>query len=246
MSDLYPVLAPRWFLQPGEDPSVFFHFGRRDPDVLPPDQGDALSNPEDETSGGFLTALLPVGAAWGTPDNQARDPQSVIARFWTAMGAGLGDAYRTLFGVVLESTAVTLAHSLEDWEADYGLPDQCFGQGLNPDGRLRALLVKIRSAGTITVGDFIALAKSADLDVTIDEPMPFECGISDCGGAHSTGYFQTYYWIVRVANGSVRRFEAGVSELGVDRLSDYSEAEGLECLFRRVAPAWTQPVFSYS
>ena len=238
--------AARWPRHLGEDEQAFFHFAREDTSIAVPDQADVLADPNDETSGSFLTALLPRGAAWGTPDNQALDPLSVLARFWRAIGSALGDAYRVLFGVVLESTAVTIVNSLDDWEIEYGLPDPCLGPDQTIDKRMRSLLLKIRSGGTITPADFIRLAADAGYTITIDEPEPFCAGGSECGGTDeiSGGEPTEYVWIVNVPNVALYEFHVGEGEAGLTPLGDLGLPDDLICLFKAMKPAWTTVVFS--
>ncbi|MER8403556.1 DUF2313 domain-containing protein [Mesorhizobium sp. M1307] len=238
--------AVRWPRYPGEDELAFFHFAPDDPFIGAPPQGDVLSDPSDEAGEGFLTALLPKGAAWGTPDNQALDPLSVLSRFWRAVGSAFADAYRALFGVALESTAVTLVTSLDDWEIEYGLPDPCLGPDQTIDSRMRSLLLKIRSGGTITPADFIKLAADAGYAISIEEPTPFRAGASTCGGpeAIAGGEVVEYVWIVSVPGVSVEFFRAGDGRAGETPLGRLGLPDDLICLFNALKPAWTTIVFS--
>lgn len=197
-------------------------------EVLPPAPWDALANPtvEDLLPGGL--ALWPRGAAWGSPDGMAAPTTSVLARFTKALLGGFADLYARLYGITQESRAVTLVDSLADWEADYGLPDGC-SPALTEDGRKRALVARVRSSATITPQDFIQLARLEGFDIAIEEPAVFECGFSECGGQHTVGDVrQEVFWVVHVY---------GVADdgTGIDRL---------RCLFSRLYPAWTQPVYA--
>ncbi|RWO57313.1 MAG: DUF2313 domain-containing protein [Mesorhizobium sp.] len=238
--------AARWPRYPGEDELAFFHFAPDDPFIGPPPQGDVLSDPSDETAEGFLTALLPKGAAWGTSDNQALDPLSVLARFWRVIGSAFADAYRALFGVTLESTAVTLVNSLDDWEIEYGLPDPCLGPDQTIDARMRSLLLKIRSGGTITPADFIKLAADAGYAISIEEPTPFRMGGSAMGGTQALGggYPSEYVWIVKVPGVSVDHFRMGVGRMGETPLGKLGLPDNLVCLFKALKPAWTIVIFA--
>lgn len=238
--------AVRWPLRIGENPACLFHFAPGQIEIAVPPLNDALSDPDDETAGSFLAALLPTGAAWGTPDNQARDPQSVLAQFWTAVGSAFGDAYRTLFNVTLESSAVTLVQSLDDWELDYGLPDLCLGSDPTEDQRRRSLIMKIRSAGTITPADFVQLAADAGYSITIEEPMPFRMGASRMGGPDALSGKDPveYVWIVHVPGVSVDPFRMGDARMGFTPLGNLGVPEDLKCLFNRVKPAWTTVIFA--
>lgn len=239
-------MSDRWPRLLGEDERSFFHFAPDDAGTFVPQQTDALSDPSDETAEGFLTALLPKGAAWGTPDGQSLDGGSVLARFWRAIGSALGDAYRALFRVSQESTAVTLATSLPDWEVEYGLPDPCLGPEATIDARMRSLLLKIRSKGTITPADFISLAADAGYSISIEEPTPFRMGASAMGGAESLGggYPSEFCWIVSVAGVPVEHFRMGDGRMGETPLGRLGLPDDLVCLFNALRPAWTKLIFS--
>ena len=239
-------MSDRWPRYPGEDELADHHIAPTDRS-LPgaPVQRDPLADPTDEEGERLLTPLLPRGPAWGTADGQALDGDSRLARFWRAIGVGFGDAYRALYAVAQESTAVTLDTSLPDWEADYGLPDPCLGPDQTFDQRLRSLLMKIRSGGTITPVDLITLAGDAGYEITIEEPTPFRMGASTMGGeeALSGGEPVELVWIVSVPNVPVDYFRMGDARMGFTPLGALGLPDDLLCLFRAVKPAWTILVF---
>lgn len=210
------------------------------------DDRDVLAAPDDDAMATLLARLLPPGAAWRTPDAASFDASSTMGRTLRGFAAQLGETFRRLFATGQESTASTLIDSLEDWEAEYGLPDPCFGFDQTRAQRIRALLARVRSKGTITPGDFIRLAASIGYVVTITEPRAFGCGMSPCGGSHGCGDAVHYFWRVHVSGRSVDWFRAGVGRTGVTPLGDVSQATDLECLFRALAPAWTRVIFDYS
>ena len=217
---------------------------------LPPDVSDAESNPGTDHLAPQLAAQLPLGAAWRSPDGAAFDFDSRMGGMIRAQCGVLIETYRRLFQVAgQESTAATLVESLEAWEAEFGLPDRCLGDGGPRASRIERLIEKIRDTGTITPADFIALAERLGYTITIEEPTAFEVGISDCGGVDElSGDPDTaveFDWIVTVHGTAIYEFEAGISETGVDRLLDFEEATGLVCLFRDRAPAWTRVIFAY-
>lgn len=211
-----------------------------------PAAGDALSDPPAGTVTETLYGLLPAGAAWRTPAGRAFDADSRLGGLLKGLAGDIVTLYRRIWQVAQEATPSTLVDSLEDWEAEYGLPDPCFGDDQTRAMRIRALLLQFRSKGTITRSDFVQLAASVGYEITIEEPRPFEFGISWCGGEEGTDGTAEYYWIVRIPGRAHKRFEFGVSETGIDPLLDISFATELECLFRALAPAWTRPVFDYS
>lgn len=240
--------AVRSPLFPGEPPTALLALkpsGLTPPPVPP--VADLLSDPTPEMLAPSFYDLLPPGSAWRSPDGTAFEVgNSMLGRFWLAISSEFATLYRRLYGVSMESTATTLVDGLEDWEAEYGLPDPCLGEAQSEALRRNALILKVRSAGTITVADFIDLAASAGYGISIREPMSFECGISNCGGVDEMGGAIEYYWIVKVSGFPIFNFECGVSECGIHALTDFGRASDLECLFRAIAPAWTRPIFDYS
>lgn len=246
MADPAPGRAPLW---PGEGGTALIHVrpvgggGPPRPRTL-----DALAEPAADDLAPSLYAMLPQGAAWRTPDAAAFDANSRLGGFLRGFAGVLAATYRRLFGIAMESTATTLVASLEDWEADFGLPDPCLGDNPGLDARLASLVAKIRSKGTITPADFVALAASVGHDVTIDEPLPWRCGRSRCGQASERlggGLAVEFYWIVSPGAATVIPFRAGFARAGITPLGEVQRLQDLECLFRAVAPAWTQPVFNY-
>jgi len=219
---------------------------------LLPGQTDALADPQVEDIAESLYQLLPPGPAWRSPDAAAFDANSRLGGFLRALARDLVRLYRRVFGLTLESTASTLADSLDDWEADFGLPDICFGDGQTASMRRRVLLARVRDSGTISPRDFVELATVLGYQIEIEEPRPFEFGGSAYGGSDQmvggddAGNAIQFHWIVRIAGVTSDRFEFGVSQYGLDRYLDFNEAHALECVFRRIAPAWTRPIFDYS
>ncbi|MEP9378378.1 hypothetical protein ABLE91_16805 [Aquabacter sp. CN5-332] len=213
-------------------------------EVLPPAPWDALADPsvEDLLPGGL--ALWPRGAAWGTPDGMAASTDSLLADFTRAMLAPFADLYRRAYGITQESRVLTLSYSLADWEADYGLPDECAAPGGGFAARLRAVLTRYRAVAVIRPQDFIRLARQEGFNTAIEEPAQFECGFSECGGEHTLGDVkQEVYWIVHVYDLAVDYFRVGESECGFDPLFEIIGIERLQCIFRRLYPGWTQPVY---
>jgi uncharacterized protein YmfQ (DUF2313 family) len=234
-------------MDPGRTSSGVYQLA---PSPLPwpdrPAQADALADPAPALMAEHLYGLLPTGSAWRSPDGAAFDANSRLGGLMRALAGDLVTLYRRIFQAGQESTAATLVDGMDDWEAEYGLPDPCFGENQSRSQRLRALLLKVRSTGTITRADFARLAASVGYTITIEEPLPFEFGRSWCGGEEGTDGAADYHWIVRVPGRAHAYFEFGVSEFGIHPMLDIAFATDLECLFRALAPAWTRVVFDYS
>ncbi len=214
-----------------------------------PRQEDALSAPTTDDLAPPLADLLPRGFAWRTPDGAAFDFSSIMGRFVRGIAAGLATLYARVWSVLAESTASTLATGLADWEAEYGLPGPCVGFDPSAEVRLRALLAKVRSTGTITPQDFIDLAACWNFTITITEPLPFRAGASRCGAGERVNggaVPSEFVWIVRPAGSAILPFRAGAARAGATRLGEIVRNTTLECIFEHLKPAWTRVVFDYS
>lgn len=205
---------------------------------------DALARPESDDLIRASVALLPQGAAWGSPDGEAISLDSWHARFVRVLLHPFLALYTRLWLLVREGAASQSDLLLDLWEADYGLPDACTAGNGSKAERLRALSAKVASIAVSTPGDFILLASQYGFTITITEPCLFECGFSECGGEHETGNPrpEETYWEVSIVDGAVDYFTCGESELGHDRLFDLGESALLLCMLRRLAPGWTLPI----
>ena len=231
---------------PGRTTSGLYQFQPATQAAVFPSQVDALSSPSTDDLAPVLYDLLPHGAAWRSPDGAAFEADSRLGAFLRSLVGDMATLYRRLFRVSQESTAVSLVDGLVDWETDFGLPDPCFGEDQSTAQRTRALILKVRSKGTVSPNDFVALAASVGYEITIREPRPFAFGFSQTGWDDSTGEAVAYFWFVRVSGVGSRNFEFGVSQTGIHSLLDIARLTDLECLFRALAPAWTRVVFDYS
>lgn len=231
----------------GSDGSAALHLKPRWPWPPLPGQADALASPTADDISPHLADLLPMGAAWRTPDGAAFDWASRMGGLLRGFAGALATLYARLFGIAAESTASTLVDGLADWEIEFGLPDVCAGLDATREGRVRALLAKVRSTGTITPDDFIALAHDLGVSVKIGEPMPFRAGASRCGASEPCSDFDLpMTWVVRPGATEIVPFRAGKARAGTTPLGEIVRRERLECLFNAIKPAWTKVVFDYS
>ncbi|WP_176083112.1 DUF2313 domain-containing protein [Martelella sp. HB161492] len=206
---------------------------------------DSLTAPENDELITPALSFWPQGAAWGTPDGEAMPLSTTLAKFTRVLLSPFIDLYARAYALVSESTVQGISVTLDQWEADYGLPGPCgVGNGTTAE-RLRELETKLLSAAVITPGDFIALAKTYGFEITIEEPAVFECGFSECGGEHELGPLsEERYWFVTVRNLAVDYFRVGESQLGSDPLFSLGAAERLLCMLKQFAPAWSIPVLA--
>lgn len=213
--------------------------------VPAPQPWDSLANPaNDELIGAALT-FWPPGAAFGSPDGEAIPLSSVIARLTRVLVSPFELLYARAYRLAMESSVFGVDALLAEWEAEYGLPDDCVGGTASVTERLRALEAKVASVTEITPGDFIRVAASYGFEIAIEEPAVFQCGFSECGGEHGCGDpREEVYWIVHVSGLAFDYFRAGESECGYDPLFSIGDAERLLCILRKISPAWTIPILA--
>jgi uncharacterized protein YmfQ (DUF2313 family) len=168
----------------------------------------------------------------------------MLGRFTQVLLDGWVWLYARSFNLAREATVQGASELLPEWEADHGLPEECFASTERTTAeRLKDLARKVMAEGVNHPTDFVRLASDYGFEIEIEEPDIFGCGFSECGGFHEVGFYtEETYWIVRVQNVSVSYFEAGAGETGYDPLFSFGAAEQLLCLVRKLAPAWTIPV----
>ncbi|MCQ0986391.1 putative phage tail protein [Jiella marina] len=211
------------------------------------DRTDPLSDPDIEAVLPAALSIWPKGAAWGSPDGQAIDGDSVYARLTRAVFAPFAEFYRLAFAESNEWFVLQLETSLADWEREYGLPNECARPDQSYQTRFYTLLNKVRSKGTITPQDFCRLAHFAGFRIKIEERFGFRCGFSRCGGEHFLGSAaQEGYWIVHVYDLRKEYFRVGSSRVGRDPLFRIVGIQELICLFEVVEPAAFKAVFRYA
>lgn len=204
---------------------------------------DALANPSNDDLIGAALTMLPQGAAWGSPDGQAISLKSRLAGLMRVVVDSFQWLYQRIWTLARNASVQGVDELLPEWEAEYGLPDNCVTGETGVAERLRALAAKVAAIAIITPGDFIRLAATYGFAIQIEEPAIFECGFSECGGEHAVGDIrQESYWIVRTYSIAVDYFRCGESECGFDPLFTFGDGERLICILRRLAPAWTEPI----
>jgi hypothetical protein len=125
----------------------------------------------------MVLGLLPSGPAW----DGARESGTVMNQFWTAVAALFAWVYSTLCAYQKEFLCTTAVYSLDQWAAEYGLPDQCDPYAYN-------LCTKVNELFEPTGSSFVAVAKANGWVVSCnDTPIPepvagcFECGCTPLG-----------------------------------------------------------------
>ncbi|PZQ13626.1 MAG: hypothetical protein DI565_13875 [Ancylobacter novellus] len=152
---------------------------------LPIDPPEVVDKQTDPTVAEILpqvVALTPRGPAWGTDEvGNAASVSPRMAQFWTAIAAWVVDLNVRESTVANEIFSSAIVTSLEDWEAELGLPD-AFGP-LASTVKARIATARIRHAGgsCVSAADFIGLAKLVGATITVEEPDQFQVDASELG-----------------------------------------------------------------
>lgn len=185
-----------------------------------------------------LHALLPQGSAW------PRAPGTMLDALLGAIAdraAAQHARIRTLADD--ESFPAAAAEMLADWERAYGLPDGCGGEGDSVAQRRAALLARIAERGGQSRAYFIGVAAALGFDVTIEEIRPARIGVARIGDPiYSEAWIFT--WRMNAPATTITPTRIGISRIG-DPLRSWGNNR-LECVIRRIAPAHTTVLFSYS
>lgn len=187
------------------------------------------------------TATLPMGRAWRTEIGSVRyrllQPLSVAL-------ATFSQRVDTLF--FTERLPWAAVELLPAWEKSLGLPDDCAPTDQTLRERQQAVQSKLQRRGGASQPYFKQIAATLGYDVEITRSQPFICGLSQCGGTHEIGGSDLWFvWRVKVPGPRVTYFECGRSICGVDAMASFRQAEDLECVFRKIEPAYSTLIFSY-
>ena len=183
----------------------------------------------------ILTQLLPRGRAWRTDD------ASVLGRLMGALARPFAALHaRILVLLDVEADPAQTVELLADWEAEFGLPDDCCPQGATLAQRRTALLARIADPGGQSRARMIAVAKSLGYDITITEFEPLCAGFS--AGALAYGDDWCFAWQVNAPSHSVRYWSAGD---GAGELLTIWDSTTLECVLNRIKPSHSVLIFSY-
>lgn len=144
----------------------------------------------------------------------------------------------------------TVTESLDEWELEYGLPDDCYSDiALTAAERQKILLAKYASIGGQNPQYYIDIANDLGFTVTITEFNGARFTIDTYGGLTGTPFGETthpYVWYVNVSG-----IETIYGRFTLDRFSgtQYSklgiDTSILECVINELKPAHTQVIFNY-
>lgn len=185
-----------------------------------------------------LQGLLPPGPAW------PRDDASTL----TLLLASLADELARVDGraeqLLSEADPRTTAELFGDWERVAGLPDACaeaFGGSQTLAQRRAALVGRLTTVGGQTAAYYVGLAAALGYAISITE-FSVHTVLSDVDAALYDHAWR-FAWQVNAALNAVT--ELTVIDTVADPLAAWGSAL-LECVIRRVAPAHTTVLFSYT
>jgi uncharacterized protein YmfQ (DUF2313 family) len=185
----------------------------------------------------MLLDLLPVGWAW------PRDPETTLARFWSAVAVELTRIQGRDCDLLAESYPCGAVELLPDWEAAVGLPNECTELVPWTVAERQALVCAwLALQGGQSIAYFTWLAALFGYDVTIQEHIPpARAGAAQAGCA--TVGSCPFWWTVTI-DGVPRTIpRAGCTRAGEPPCG--SGVSIIECLFRMFAPAHTVVTFRY-
>lgn len=185
-----------------------------------------------------LQALLPQGPAW------PRDDDATITRLLHGLAEELARVDGRARQLLEEADPRTTAELFTDWERVAGLPDACavaFGGEQTTAQRRAALVGRLTTVGGQTPAYFIGLAAALGYAITITEFS--EHTVDDDVDHPLYDMAWSFAWQVNAALNTVT--ELTVDDTVDDPLASWGNAL-LECVLRRVAPAHTIPIFSYT
>jgi uncharacterized protein YmfQ (DUF2313 family) len=216
--------------------------------ALPPSVADRESEPTADDLLPQVIAVAPRGVVWGTDEvSDGTGASPVMRKVWTALAGWLSDQYKSAFQAAAQTFPSAITYSLDDWEAEYGLPDPCTSPASGEQGRINAVRARYGAQGGASPAYFVCLAASVGYDITITEPSDFICGLSECGGDDATTAQNGHHeWIIHLNSLGDIWFYTGDAIVAETPLGGFLAATDLECILRRVAPTHTTLTFDYS
>lgn len=185
-----------------------------------------------------LQALLPHGPAW------TMDDDADITQLWGALAAELARVDGRAWQLIEEADPRTTAELFGDWERNAGLPDACaiaFGGEQSTAQRRAALVGRLATLGGQSPAYFIGLAAALGYAVTISEFHAHT--VDDDVDALIYDEAWNFAWQINAALSTVT--ELTVDGTVDDPLASWGNAL-LECVIKRLKPAHTTVLFSYT
>jgi uncharacterized protein YmfQ (DUF2313 family) len=185
-----------------------------------------------------LQALLPPGPAW------PKDADAPLTKMLSGLSQELARVDARALELVEEVDPRTTAELFADWERVAGLPDACvvaFAGDQTAAQRRASLVGRLATLGGQSPAYYIALAASLGYTVTITEFS--EHSVNDDVERALYGTAWNFAWQVNAGLNTV--IEITVESLVDDSIAIWGN-ELLECVLKRLAPAHTTVLFSYT
>lgn len=185
-----------------------------------------------------LQALLPPGPAW------PKDDDATLTRLLGALAAELARVDGRAQQLAEEADPRTVAELFVDWERVAGLPDACaqaFGGDQTMAQRRAALVGRLTTLGGQSPAYFIGLAATLGYAITITE-FRAHC-VNDDVEQPLYDSAWNFAWQVNAALNTVTAIT--VDSTVEDPIAAWGNAL-LECVIKRLKPAQTTVLFSYT
>lgn len=185
-----------------------------------------------------LVALLPPGPAWEL------DQAPAIHALLDGLAPEFARVDQRVSDMIDEADPLTVRELVPDWERVMALPDPCMSATPSFEERVKAVRTRHVAVGGQSIPYFLSIARELGYpDATITEHRAPRFGRSRFGSARFGTWRQQFFWTVnlghRIAGG--RRW--GLTQWG-ERFGSNPNS-GIECIFRRYAPAHTVVLVNY-
>lgn len=187
----------------------------------------------------MIWGLFPQGKAW------TREKNNILENFITAIAAECVRIDGKVTALHGEADPRTTHELLDNWEKDFGLPDECTPLSSTIQGRRAAVLSVRNQERSLRKQVFLNTAAALGEDIDINEWHPFICGISECGSIDMLGNEDVRFaCTITIYGYLVRWFEVGVSVCG-NALGSWTDAAELICRINKRKPAHIKIFFDY-
>lgn len=185
-----------------------------------------------------LQALLPSGIAW------PRDADATLTKLLEGLAGELARADGRMLQLLEEADPRTASELFGEWEHMAGLPDACavaFGGEQTMAQRRGALVGKLTTLGGQSAAYYVGVALAMGYVITVQDFT--EHTVEDSVEHSLYGTDWAFAWQV---NGSLNTvIDITVESTVEDPIAAWGN-DLLECVIRRLAPAHTIVLFSYT
>ena len=185
-----------------------------------------------------LQALLPPGPAW------PQDDAATMTRLFAGLAQELARVDGRALQLLEEADPRTTAELFADWERVAGLPDACavaFGGDQTVAQRRAALVGRLATLGGQSAAYYIGLAAALGYAITITEFGEHTVNDDVEHPLYSAAWI--FSWQVNAALNTIT--DITVESTVEDPIGAWGNSL-LECVIKRLAPAHTSVLFSYT